>query len=258
MPATGAGCPATDQRGVKRPQGSACDIGAFEFATPQITITSPADGATYTQGSIALAAYSCSEGEMTSPIATCKGTVANGRPIDTSSTGIKLFTVTATDKAGNQTTKTINYTVTAQEHEIFCDQISDHLRGARATEHPRRPAADRRSTLRSSLGRADACVGTARAAWPGDAAPTPDTRGCAVAQHQSAALDRRTDTIARRVHAELVANTAAPAGSAQDPEHQMVDEPDTRIRERAATSSAETNDIKLSAAEPAQRLDWPE
>ena len=38
----------------------------------------------------------------------------------------------------------------------------------------------------------------------------------------------------------------------------MVDEPDTRIRERAATSSAETNDIKLSAAEPAQRLDWPE
>jgi uncharacterized membrane protein len=26
------GCPATDQRGVSRPQGSACDIGAFEFA----------------------------------------------------------------------------------------------------------------------------------------------------------------------------------------------------------------------------------
>ena len=25
-----SGCPATDQRGVKRPQGSACDIGAFE------------------------------------------------------------------------------------------------------------------------------------------------------------------------------------------------------------------------------------
>jgi hypothetical protein len=26
----GAGCPATDQRGVARPQGSACDIGAYE------------------------------------------------------------------------------------------------------------------------------------------------------------------------------------------------------------------------------------
>ena len=26
-----AGCPATDQRGVSRPQGAACDIGAYEF-----------------------------------------------------------------------------------------------------------------------------------------------------------------------------------------------------------------------------------
>jgi hypothetical protein len=112
VPATGAGCPATDQRGVKRPQGSACDIGAFEFATPQITITSPADGANYTLGSTVLAAYRCREGAITSPIATCKGTVADGRPIDTSSTGTKLFTVTATDKAGNQTTKTVKYTVT--------------------------------------------------------------------------------------------------------------------------------------------------
>jgi hypothetical protein len=53
------------------------------------------------------------DGGTTSPIATCKGTVANGKPIDTSSTGAKGFTVTATDKAGNQTTQTVNYTVTA-------------------------------------------------------------------------------------------------------------------------------------------------
>jgi CSLREA domain-containing protein len=32
VPAVGAGCPATDQRGVSRPQGPACDIGAFEVA----------------------------------------------------------------------------------------------------------------------------------------------------------------------------------------------------------------------------------
>jgi CSLREA domain-containing protein len=31
VPATGAGCPPTDQRGITRPQGPACDIGAFEF-----------------------------------------------------------------------------------------------------------------------------------------------------------------------------------------------------------------------------------
>jgi hypothetical protein len=112
VPATGADCPATDQRGVKRPQSSACDIGAFEFAVPQITITSPADGASYTLGATVLSVYRCSEGTITNPIATCHGTVASGKPIGTSSTGTKSFTVTATDSAGNQTTKTVSYTVT--------------------------------------------------------------------------------------------------------------------------------------------------
>jgi hypothetical protein len=34
VPASGAGCPATDERGVGRPVGAACDIGAFELALP--------------------------------------------------------------------------------------------------------------------------------------------------------------------------------------------------------------------------------
>jgi hypothetical protein len=37
VPASGAGCPQTDQRGVSRPHGAACDIGAFELAGPDIT-----------------------------------------------------------------------------------------------------------------------------------------------------------------------------------------------------------------------------
>jgi CSLREA domain-containing protein len=32
VPAAGAGCPGTDQRGIARPQGAACDAGAFELA----------------------------------------------------------------------------------------------------------------------------------------------------------------------------------------------------------------------------------
>jgi CSLREA domain-containing protein len=114
VPATGAGCPKTDQRGVKRPDvvGTRCDIGAFEFAAPTVTISTPPQGAQYQQGQVLLAAYRCSEGGIKSPIRACSGTVTNGQPIDTSSPGTHSFTVTATDKAGNQATKTIHYTVT--------------------------------------------------------------------------------------------------------------------------------------------------
>jgi hypothetical protein len=39
VPASGAGCPPTDQRGVARPQGGACDIGAFELTvTPPVSV----------------------------------------------------------------------------------------------------------------------------------------------------------------------------------------------------------------------------
>jgi hypothetical protein len=37
LPSTGAGCPQTDERGVARPNGPACDIGAYEFAPPTAT-----------------------------------------------------------------------------------------------------------------------------------------------------------------------------------------------------------------------------
>jgi hypothetical protein len=41
VPTTGAGCPTTDQRGIPRPQGPACDIGAFELQVQPPMITSP-------------------------------------------------------------------------------------------------------------------------------------------------------------------------------------------------------------------------
>jgi uncharacterized repeat protein (TIGR01451 family) len=45
------GCPAADQRGVKRPQGASCDIGAFEFQpTADLAITQSASATTLTAG----------------------------------------------------------------------------------------------------------------------------------------------------------------------------------------------------------------
>ena len=42
VPSTGAQCPATDQRGVRRPEGAGCDIGAFEAIA--LRQTSPGGG----------------------------------------------------------------------------------------------------------------------------------------------------------------------------------------------------------------------
>ena len=43
IPPTGFDCPATDQRGITRPQGSACDLGAFELVPPPAPeVTAPA------------------------------------------------------------------------------------------------------------------------------------------------------------------------------------------------------------------------
>ena len=118
VPKTGANCAFTDQRGMGRPQGAACDIGAFEFALPTITLSSPVNGKRYRKGAHVVASYSCREGGLTSFIVSCTGTVANLHAINTSSPGSKTFSVVATDTAGNHVTKTVHYLVDASRPTI--------------------------------------------------------------------------------------------------------------------------------------------
>ncbi len=106
-----AGCPSEDQRGVRRPEGRACDIGAYEFALPTIAIVSPARDGSYFKGSRVLARFRCDEGGVTSAIATCAGTIRRGHPIVTTRPGTARFAVTATDKSGNRARATVRYEV---------------------------------------------------------------------------------------------------------------------------------------------------
>ena len=76
---------------------------------PTTTITAPAASATYASNQVVNASYTCTD--AMSKVASCTGTVANGKPINTTSAGTKSFTVTAKDNAGNSVTKTVNYTV---------------------------------------------------------------------------------------------------------------------------------------------------
>ena len=80
----------------------------IDTVPPAISITSPT-ATTYEQGSTVNASYTCSDSG--SGISTCVGSVANGDPIDMSP-GTHTFMVTAMDKAGNQATLSVTYTVT--------------------------------------------------------------------------------------------------------------------------------------------------
>jgi large repetitive protein len=82
----------------------------IDRSAPTIRLNQPTDGATYVLNEVKRANYSCTA--TPSGVKSCSGTVPDGNRIETGSVGTKTFTVTAVDKAGNSTTKTITYNVT--------------------------------------------------------------------------------------------------------------------------------------------------
>jgi hypothetical protein len=83
-------------------------------SAPSISITGPGNGAAYSQAQVVDAGYSCTDPDGAGDVAGCKGPVASGSPIDTSTLGAHNFTVTAADQAGNSASQTVTYTVAAQ------------------------------------------------------------------------------------------------------------------------------------------------
>lgn len=81
------------------------------LSPPRVKITTPANGAHYAQGSTVNARYSCSDPGGTGDVVSCRGTVPDGRAIDTSTVGEHSFTVKAVDRGGSTVTKTVRYTV---------------------------------------------------------------------------------------------------------------------------------------------------
>jgi dipeptidyl aminopeptidase/acylaminoacyl peptidase len=88
----------------------AVDWQPLDATPPTITITTPADGASYLLGSTVLADFDCQD-PGGSGVASCVGTVPDGSAIDTASVGPKTFTVNAADNAGNPSSLTHDYTV---------------------------------------------------------------------------------------------------------------------------------------------------
>ena len=138
IPAGVSGCGdpiGTDQRGVARPQGAGCDIGAFELRLnqpPAVTITEPADSALLAAGSIALTArfsdpdagdvHTCrlllGDGDDATADPVIDGSVSEPGTDPGACTasqqlgaGVYSLTVTVTDAAGEHDSDTVMFVV---------------------------------------------------------------------------------------------------------------------------------------------------
>lgn len=84
------------------------------YVTIQIDRTAPSVtapvGGPYTLGQAIAAAYTCSDGG--SGVASCTGTPPVGAAIDTATVGVKTFSVSASDHAGNSVVSDVSYQVT--------------------------------------------------------------------------------------------------------------------------------------------------
>jgi hypothetical protein len=88
---------------------------AQDLDGPAISIAAPLEGAQFKQGSQHIADFSCTDSD--SGVESCVGTVADGAAVDTSRIGYQTFTVTAKDKAGTETTKSVTYVVNSTDRE---------------------------------------------------------------------------------------------------------------------------------------------
>ena len=84
---------------------------------PATTITSPADGAHYTQDESVAADYVCDDG-LGSGVDTCVGDLDVGDDVDTSTQGSHSFTVHAQDRAGHPASVTVTYEVVAAGADV--------------------------------------------------------------------------------------------------------------------------------------------
>lgn len=81
----------------------------IDKTAPAISLSAPVNGATYTLGALVPASYTCSDAR--SGIGTCSGTTASGANISTSAAGSTVYTVHATDLAGNSVSLDHAYSV---------------------------------------------------------------------------------------------------------------------------------------------------
>jgi hypothetical protein len=93
---------------------------------PVVTITTPADGATYLLGQQLAVDYSCSDPNG-SGVHFCGGDAPDGSPLDTSTIGVHSFTVESYDHADNEIEVTHTYRVAYPFSGFFSPLAADGM-----------------------------------------------------------------------------------------------------------------------------------
>lgn len=93
----------------------------IDKTAPVLNITTPASTGTYYLRQSVAANWTATD--ALSGIASANGTAPNGGALDTSVAGTRTFTVTATDNAGNTTSKSVTYVVIAPS-QLFTDLLA--------------------------------------------------------------------------------------------------------------------------------------
>ncbi len=99
--------------------------------TPTVTITSPADGASYVLGAEVEAAYACYD-PPPGVLVFCAGDVPIGSPADTTTVGLHTFRVTALDSGRNEGHATSTYSVVYDFDGFFAPVASLEVNSVRA------------------------------------------------------------------------------------------------------------------------------
>ena len=129
-------------------------------SAPTVRLTAP-NATRYWQGALVRANYACAD--QLSGIACCRGSVADGARVDTSTRGRHRFTVTAVDRAGNEHTAAVTYSVIAaptcqsRRASIVGTTAADVIAGTRGADVILSGGGD--DTIRGLGGRDTICAG---------------------------------------------------------------------------------------------------
>lgn len=85
-----------------------------DSGAPTVQVISPLEGSVHPLGAALALSYSC--GDEISGITSCSGSLPSGSPIDTMSVGPRTYSITASDRAGNTTTRQVNVTISSVDN----------------------------------------------------------------------------------------------------------------------------------------------